>query len=177
MRKTIFTMMAFLGIGSGFAWADAPVAQSSAPPDDVVAALVAGDNTQALRLIDRDLASSPDDAWLLYSKGSALIQLKRLDAAVDVLRLAENDFPNVHEKGLAIYRRAIALDNVVRCDEAHAAFAEYVAMVKDSEPDNAQLAVDISNHCERPTVIVAQDGHVVRWQTTTAGISVAAGVR
>jgi tetratricopeptide (TPR) repeat protein len=154
MRTTIMALVAIFYVTGGSARADPPsLPDGGKPPENVSAALARGDNAEALRLADDALTRSPSDPWLHYARGSALVELGRLEDGFTALRKAEQLFPGAHEKSLAIYRRAITLDLALRCADARREFAAYEAVIRDTEPLSVKLATRLTEACvnERPT--------------------------
>jgi tetratricopeptide (TPR) repeat protein len=120
------------------------------PAMDAVHALIEGRYAEALARADRQLAARGDDAWLLYNRGVALVALGRLDEGFASLRRAEARFDSAHEKSLAIYRRALALEFAGRCAEASTEYSRYAAMTRATEPKLAGDAIAHLRFCITP---------------------------
>jgi Flp pilus assembly protein TadD len=104
----------------------------AAPADPVVAeatsALMRGDYTHVISAAEtvRGEARSP---WLDYDEGRALAALGRTDEAVRMLRRAELGFVGDRwAESVAIWGRALALDEAGRCDDARRAYDEYAKL-------------------------------------------------
>ncbi len=101
----------------------------------VVRALVLADYPLALKLAEEGLVLAPDDPWLLYNKGAALAGLERTDEALATLRAAERRFDahSLRGRSVAIYRRALALEAVGRCQEEAQELEKFSALVADAQ--------------------------------------------
>ena len=116
-------------------------------------AIMKGEFDRAVSIADEGLSLSPNDPWLHYNKGVALFSLNRTDAGVTELRKAEQNFPaeDVWGRSVAVYQRAIKLQQAQRCGEANQAFNEYASIVRDRDPAAAQLAMNYeANGCIIP---------------------------
>jgi len=111
---------------------------------------------RSLDLGDRAVATDPANPWGHYSRGVALHDLGRTDAAVAAYRAAEERFGNGEPwgKSIAIYGRARAFDDVGRCTEARAAYAQYADFVRSSDPAAADMAVRYSKECREAQTAV-----------------------
>ena len=107
-------------------------------------AIMKGEFDRAISIANEGLALSPHDPWLHYNKGVALFGTHRTDEGVTELDRAEQNFPveDVWGRSVAVYQRAIKLQQVSRCREANQAFGEYAQMVRDRDPNAAQLAMN-----------------------------------
>jgi tetratricopeptide (TPR) repeat protein len=123
--------------------ADENATRAAVASTGAVNALVAGDYPRALELVDAGLAAEPDDPWLQYDKGSALIGLARVDEALATLRAAERSFPigDLHGRSVATYRRKLALEVTGRCDEARSELQHYAALLRTSAPDERRAVI------------------------------------
>jgi tetratricopeptide (TPR) repeat protein len=123
----------------------------SLPSDPAAAAIaiavVAGDYTRALAL-----APEQETAWLDYNRAVALARVGRTDEAIASFRRAERAFADDHprEKSIAMYGRARALTDALRCTEAKEAFAEYAAFVRATNPHDADMALIYARDCSGP---------------------------
>jgi tetratricopeptide (TPR) repeat protein len=140
------------------------------PQTGTAEALARGDYPGAVASADRALARHPGNAWLLYERGSALVALGRLDEGLEALRRAEAAFPHDHERSLAVYRRALALEYAGRCAEASAELSRYADLVRDHEP---RLAAEARAH-QRLCVPAAPSGRERAERETTARLTRAA---
>ncbi len=104
---------------------------------------------RSLAFGDRAVATDPSNPWGHYSRGVALHGLGRTDAAVAAYRAAEERFGNKEPwgKSIAMYGRARAFDDVGRCSEARAAYAEYATFVRSSDPNAADMAIRYAKEC------------------------------
>jgi hypothetical protein len=132
---------------------------NGAPPSDVDTPLIHGDFAGALRAADRSLAANPHDPWVVYARGCALAGLGRTQEALGALRKAEHLFPGAHEKGLAIWRRAILLEDAGNCDGARRELTAYEDVVRGSEPESLALADRYQNSCVTRGSQVASKPH------------------
>jgi tetratricopeptide (TPR) repeat protein len=118
---------------------------------EAVNALVRGDYAGALATAERGLAAHPTDPWLLYDKGAAQAGLGHLDQALETLREAEKRFTDPHDRSLAAYRRALALEFAGRCAESSTEFSRYAALVHNENPALADDALAHLKFCVPPT--------------------------
>jgi hypothetical protein len=107
-------------------------------------ALVRADYGRALALADAGLKLDPRNPWLHYDRGVALFGLRQVDDAVAELRYAEASFPpeDIWGRSIAIYQRAVKLQQIGRCADGVLAFREYAALVRRSAPDLADRAIE-----------------------------------
>jgi tetratricopeptide (TPR) repeat protein len=115
-------------------------------------ALAHGDDLGALSLAERGLARHPNDPWLLYDKGAAQAGLGRVDDALATLDRAERHFATPHERSLAVYRRAIALEQAGRCADASRELGRYAALVQKRQPWLAAEALAHRTRCTPPAM-------------------------
>jgi len=108
-----------------------------------------GASMQSLAFAERAIAADSSNPWAYYDRAVALHDLRRTDAAVEAYRAAEARFGNAGQwgKSIAIYGRARALDDVGRCAEARAAYAEFAAFVQSSDPRAADMAGTYATEC------------------------------
>jgi tetratricopeptide (TPR) repeat protein len=106
-------------------------------------ALARADYPLALSITEQGLKVDPNDPWLHYNKGVALFGMQRLDEAVAELDLAEQKFTpdDVWGRSVAIYQRAIKLQQAGRCREASANFQQYARLVRPYDGAAAALAM------------------------------------
>jgi len=106
-------------------------------------ALVRADYGRALSLAEQGLAVDPKDPWLHYDRGVALFGMQRIDEAVSELDQAEQLFApdDVWGRSVAIYQRAIKLQQAGRCRQADADFREYAQVVRPYDHAAAELAM------------------------------------
>lgn len=109
-----------------------------------------GKYSEALTLAEH-AAASPNNAWAHHWRAVALHHLGRVDDAIGAFRDAEARFGDANPRGraMSIYGRARTLDDAGRCDEAKAAYAEYAAVVRPSDPRSADLALAYAEDCRR----------------------------
>ncbi len=130
-----------------------------------VKALIAGDYAGALALARSGLVSSPGDPWLLYDEGVAQAGLGQLDQALQTLRHAEQQFTDPHDRSLAAYRRALALEFAGRCAEASTEFSRYASTQRSENPTLAEDAEAHLEFCVPPTlqqVAERQEGEALK---------------
>jgi tetratricopeptide (TPR) repeat protein len=108
-----------------------------------------GAYSHALDFAERAVAVEPSNPWAHYDRGVALHHLHMTDAAVAAYRDAEVRFGDGGQwgKSIAIYGRARALDDVGRCAEARAAYAQYAAFVRSFDPPAAEMAEAYAKEC------------------------------
>jgi tetratricopeptide (TPR) repeat protein len=121
---------------------------------DAAQALGQGDFAGAVALTDRALASSGNDFFAHYVRAEALSRLGRLDDALAAFKLAERDVPRDDRwsHAIVLWGRANAFHQRGRCDEAKAAFGDYVAFTKSDDEAGAQLAKARIEGCRPPWV-------------------------
>lgn len=150
MRKLGYVLLfATACAASGPDARNAPSAQRYA--SGAATALIHGDYAWALDTAERGLVAHPGDPWLLYDKGAAQAGMGRLDWALETLREAEQRFATPHERSLAVYRRAIALELAGRCAEASTDLSRYAALVGRDQPTLADDALAHLKFCVPPT--------------------------
>jgi tetratricopeptide (TPR) repeat protein len=117
-----------------------------------VVALTQSDYTTALARAEQGLAVAPDDAWLLYNKGTALTALGRVDEGTKVLREAEDHFApsDLHGRSVAAYGRALTLEGAGRCQEAAREYDHYAAITGAKGEEAAHLKTHL-RMCLRAT--------------------------
>jgi tetratricopeptide (TPR) repeat protein len=105
-------------------------------------ALAAENYDAALARADDGLKIAPDNAWLLYDRGAALVGMGRVDDGLAALRTAEVSFASgdTHGRAVAVYGRALALESVGRCDAAADEYRRYADLAGDSDPTAAARA-------------------------------------
>jgi tetratricopeptide (TPR) repeat protein len=118
-----------------------------------VKALTRGDYEAALHAADEGLIAAPDHPWLLYNRGIALADLGRTDEALASLRQAELRFApaDVHDRSVATYGRAVALERAGRCQEERAELDHYASLVGRTGPALAQNAAAHLRFCRLAT--------------------------
>jgi tetratricopeptide (TPR) repeat protein len=139
-----------------------PLCYEPATPDPAAAAvtvaLVAGEGEEALRLVDEHLANAESATpWLTYDRGVALAALGRVNEAAVTFQAAQGAFDGSEEdrsgsaglpgKQLAVYGKARALSEGYRCNEARAAYDEYAALVRTTDPDDARRVSAYGGDC------------------------------
>jgi tetratricopeptide (TPR) repeat protein len=107
-----------------------------------------GDPQDALKLADQGIRADAKDPWPYYEKGMALAREGETNGAVAALLAAEQHFAASDRWGrsVAIFGRAHTLAEAGRCDEARAAFQEYMSLVR-GDPDAVALAARYSRDC------------------------------
>jgi tetratricopeptide (TPR) repeat protein len=113
--------------------------------------LIRSDYQAALDAAQAGLKVKPGDPWLLYNEGVALVGLDRLDDALPVLRQAETNFDpaDTFGRSVAIYQRAISLEQAGRCDEARPEYQRYADLVQPQDKRMARDAQTFANLCVR----------------------------
>jgi tetratricopeptide (TPR) repeat protein len=103
----------------------------------------------ALTFVDRVGQPARDSGWLDYNRGVALAGLARTDEAVLAYRSAEGRFGrgDPHGRAISIYGRARALDLAGRCVDAKTAYQEFAQLVRDTEPRDADRALEFAARC------------------------------
>jgi tetratricopeptide (TPR) repeat protein len=111
---------------------------------EATSALLGRDPKHALELLDADTTT----AWSSYERGVALAELRRTDEAAKAFDLARDGFTSPRERGLAVYGKARAYHDVLRCSDASSAYQEYAAL---SNPADGQLALAYARDCVKHT--------------------------
>lgn len=118
-------------------------------PDAVLsaatAAILARDDSRALALLDSDPSRSP---WVQYERGVALAGLHRTDEAVKAFDSARDTFEDRRDRAMAVYGKARAYHDALRCGDAITAYREYASM---ASPADAELARAYSRECVKYT--------------------------
>ena len=109
---------------------------------------MSGNPRYAVSLADRAIRADPKDPWAYYDKGMALAQMGEVNGAVAALFAAEQ---RVHPsdtwgRSVVVFGRAHTLAQAGRCDEAAAAYREYMALVRGNTEDVAR-AQQYINDC------------------------------
>ena len=112
-------------------------------------ALVGSKPADALKLADQAVAADARNPWAHYDRGSALVDLGRIDEAVAELKVAERSFSpaDAWGKSIAIYGRANALAQAGRCSEAQPVFEQYAVFVERSDIRAAEMARGYAKAC------------------------------
>jgi hypothetical protein len=110
-----------------------------------------GDPQDALKLADQGIRADAKDPWPYYDKGMALAREGEVNGAVAALLAAEQHFSSSDRWGrsVAVFGRAHTLAEAGRCDEARAAFQEYMSLVR-GDPEAVALASRYSRDCRPP---------------------------
>jgi len=110
-----------------------------------------GDPQGSLKLADQGIRADGKDPWPYYDKGMALARVGETNGAVAALLAAEQHFSPSDRWGrsVAIFGRAHTLAEAGRCEEARAAFQEYMSLVR-GDPDAVALASRYSRDCRPP---------------------------
>ena len=110
-----------------------------------------GDPQDSLKLADEAIRANPRDPWPYYDKGMALARVGEINGALAALLAAEQHFAPGDQWGrsVAVFGRAHTLAEAGRCDEARAAFQEYMSIVRGN-PDAVALASRYSRDCRPP---------------------------
>jgi len=122
-------------------------AEVDASLSEAVTAILAGDDTRALALLDADRRQS---AWREYYRGVALAGLRRTEEASRAFDSAATQPPGL---SIAIYAKARAYHDAYRCAEASAAYTEYANHVRATHPEDAAMALDYASDCARVYVL------------------------
>jgi tetratricopeptide (TPR) repeat protein len=150
MQKMIYALL--LAAACATPGSDArPSASSGRISTDAVTALVKGDYAGALAIAERGLSAHPGDPWLLYDRGAAQAGLGLIEQSLETLRQAEQRFTDPHDRPLAAYRRALALEFAGRCAEASTELSRYAALVRNENPTLAEDAMAHLKFCFAPT--------------------------
>jgi len=118
-----------------------------------------GDPQDSLKLADQAIRADARDPWPYYDKGMALARVGEINGAVAALLAAEQHFSPSDRWGrsVAVFGRAHTLAEAGRCDEARAAFQEYMSLVR-GDPDAVALASRYSRDCRPPAPPAAPAG-------------------
>ena len=115
-----------------------------------------GDPQDSLKLADQGIRADAKDPWPYYDKGMALAQVGEINGAVAALLAAEQHFAPSDRWGrsVAVFGRAHTLAEAGRCEEARAAFQEYMSLVR-GDPQAVALASRYSRDCRPPAPATA----------------------
>ena len=110
-----------------------------------------GDPQASLKLADEAIRANAKDPWAHYDKGMALARVGEINGALAALLAAEHHFASYDRWGrsVAVFGRAHTLAEAGRCEEARAAFQEYMSLVR-GDPDAVALAQRYSRDCRPP---------------------------
>jgi tetratricopeptide (TPR) repeat protein len=123
--------------------------QSRSLASQAASAEIKGNTADALALADQAIAADPSNAWAHYDRGAALARMGQTDQAVQAFSAAEQRFPvsNRWARSIAIWDRALALQQAGRCVQARAAFAEYATYVSSYDQKSAEMARKYAEDC------------------------------
>jgi tetratricopeptide (TPR) repeat protein len=111
-------------------------------------ALMRADYPEAVKLADQAIDADASNPWPYYDRAEALAAEKRVDEAVRSFRQAEARFgDDPWGRSVAVYGRALALDQAGRCDEARVVYDAYAALVNPYEPSLARTAQTYGQEC------------------------------
>jgi hypothetical protein len=115
-----------------------------------------GDPQDALKLADEAIRVNARDPWPYYDKGMALARVGETNGAVAALLAAEQHFApgDPWGRSVAVFGRAHTLAEAGRCEEARAAFQEYMSIVR-GDPEAVALASRYSRDCRPPAPTAA----------------------
>jgi hypothetical protein len=115
-----------------------------------------GDPQDALKLADQGIRADAKDPWPYYDKGMALARVGETNGALAALLAAEQHFSPSDRWGrsVAVFGRAHTLAEAGRCEEARAAFQEYMSLVR-GDPEAVALASRYSRDCRPPAPAAA----------------------
>jgi Flp pilus assembly protein TadD len=101
---------------------------------------MAGNSQEAVSLADQAIRADPKDPWSYYDKGMALARMGEVNGAVAALFAAQQHFhaSDVWGRSVAVFGRGHVLAQAGRCDEAEAAYREYMALVRGHTEDVAR---------------------------------------
>ncbi len=110
-----------------------------------------GDPQDSLKLADQAIRADARDPWPYYDKGMALARVGETNGALVALLAAQQHFAPGDRWGqsVAVFGRAHTLAEAGRCDEARAAFQEYMSLVR-GDPEAVALASRYSRDCRPP---------------------------
>jgi tetratricopeptide (TPR) repeat protein len=117
-----------------------------------VSAAASGNPQYAVSLADRAIRADPKDPWAYYDKGMALARMGEVNGAVAALFAAQQHVhpSDVWGRSVVVFGRAHVLAQAGRCDEAEAAYREYMALVRGNTEDVAR-AQQYINDCRAST--------------------------
>jgi tetratricopeptide (TPR) repeat protein len=115
-----------------------------------------GNPQESLKLADQGIRADAKDPWPYYEKGMALARVGEVNGALAALLAAEQHFSPSDRWGrsVAVFGRAHTLAEAGRCDEARAAFQEYMSLVR-GDADAVALASRYSRDCRPPAPLAA----------------------
>jgi hypothetical protein len=115
-----------------------------------------GDPQDSLKLADQGIRADAKDPWPYYDKGMALARVGETNGALAALLAAEQHFSPSDRWGrsVAVFGRAHTLAEAGRCEEARAAFQEYMSLVR-GDPEAVALASRYSRDCRPPAAAPA----------------------
>jgi predicted Zn-dependent protease len=113
------------------------------------AADMAENPKEAASLADGAIRADPRDPWSYYDKGMALARMGDVNGGARMLFAAQQHFhpSDVWGRSVAVFGRAHILAEAGRCDEARAAYREYMALVR-GDPEAVALARRFSRECQ-----------------------------
>ena len=126
--------------------------EASGLDTEAASALMKQDYGRALELATQASRTDPSDPWSHYTQAQALANLQRVDDALREYNAAlERYLPeDIWGRSVALYGRALTLDQAGRCKDAQAAYDEYVQLVQPVDPQAAQVASLQSERCPLP---------------------------
>jgi tetratricopeptide (TPR) repeat protein len=126
-----------------------PQREAAQLASDAGKALTTGDFAGAISLAEKAIATHAGDPWAHYVRGVALARQGKVDEAIGELRLAEQNVAPDERWGRSImtWARANAYYQVGRCDDAKAAFNDYLLFVKKEDPRAAAAAQEHIDGC------------------------------
>lgn len=115
-----------------------------------------GDPQDSLKLANQAIRADAKDPWPYYDKGMALARVGETNGALAALLAAEQHFSPSDCWGrlVAVFGRAHTLAEAGRCDEARAAFQEYMSLVR-GDAEAVALASRYSRDCRPPAPTTA----------------------
>jgi predicted Zn-dependent protease len=160
-----WTAIGTLGLLVAFGGAGAARADEIKPPTNVnaepstpasveldgrsAAADMAEKPKEAASLAEQAIRADPQDPWSYYDKGMALARMGDVTGGARMLFTAQQHFhpSDLWGRSVAVFGRAHILAEAGRCDEARAAYREYMALVR-GDPDAVALARRFSRECQ-----------------------------
>jgi len=110
-----------------------------------ISAILAHDAKRALALLDSDTST---EGWVQYNRGVALADLRRTDEAATAFDAAKTRFHDDKDRAIAVYGKARAYHDALRCADAWSAYREYGTL---AQPADAELAITYARDCVKHT--------------------------
>jgi Tfp pilus assembly protein PilF len=134
--------------------ADKAKSSAAQTTSEAALALTKGDFRGALAGAERAISVDAHQPWAHYVRAEALVGLGRIDDALPEYRLAEHAVAKDDRwsRSIVLWGRANTFYQAGRCNEAKAAFTDYIALVKKDDHAAAEMAQAHIDGCKVPWV-------------------------